>query len=698
VPVKDGGALLDEVLAAVAAQAPDELIVLDSGSNDDSVAIARHHGARVIEIDPATFKHGPTRNLAAEASRGDVVAFLTQDATPVPGWLDAIRDAFAADDDLGALFGPHLARPTTTPMIARELAEYFATFAGPGGPDDAKVFGPGDSTFLSNVNASYRRAAWDEIRFADLAYSEDQAFGKVLAAHPRWRKRYEPAAAVLHAHDYPAAEFFQRYFDEYRGLAETVGHREEIHPLHMVKDSLARARADARFVRRQGGSAPEQVVWATRAVRHHGGRRIAAVLGSRAAALPDRVEKLLSLEGRASRPGVRADASASPDEPVATVPLPPHHGGPYEAIARLAAQGQAPLTGDAALRVDRESLHVAVVIPWFRIGSGGHMTIFRLIEQLELRGHTCTIWVDDPLAFNPEGAAVLRGTIREHFRPLNAAVFKGFDNWFGADVVVATGWQTVYPTLLLPNCAARAYLVQDNEPDFYAASAERQFAEATYGFGMHGIAASPWLAKQVTDRGGTCGVFDLAADHDVYFPRKIDREDSTIAFYARFETPRRGVAIGALALEEVARRRPGTRIISFGTRNPAGIAVPSESAGILTADELARLYSQATVGLCLSLTNYSLIPGEMLACGLPCVDVDHPSAVGVFGQDGPVAFAQLDVGSIADRVIDLLDDAEQRERRSQAGLGFVGARTWEGAGRQVEAELRQALRIAGDVA
>ncbi len=691
VPVKDGGPLLDEMLAAVAAQRPDEIIVVDSGSRDGSVAVAERHGARVIEIDPATFKHGPTRNLAAEAATGDVLAFLTQDASPLPGWLDAIRAAFAADPDLGVMFGPHRARPDTSPMIARELEEYFATFEAPEG--GARTFVPGDPTFLSNVNAAYRRGCWEEIRFEDLAYSEDQAFGRAIERHPRWHKRYDPDCAVLHAHDYPPAEFFRRYFDEYRGLSETLGHREEIHPLFVVRDTLRQARADAAWVGRRGAPTGTKVRVAARAIRHHGGRRVAAVLGSRAASIPDGIERRLSLEGRASQPAQPAPELG--DAPVSTVHVPPHHGGPYEAITRLAQNGPAALTGDGPDRADRAVLHVAVVIPWFRVGSGGHMTIFRLMEQLERKGHVCTIWIDDPLGFNAEGAAVLRGTIREHFRPLNAPVFKGFEDWFGADVVLATGWQTAYTTMLLPNCGARAYLVQDNEPDFYAASAEREFAEATYGLGLHGIAASPWLAERVIERGGTCGVFDLAADHSVYYPRDLAREERTIAFYARAETPRRGVALGALALEQVVERRPDTRIVSFGTPNPAGIGVPSESAGVLSADELARLYSQATVGLCLSLTNYSLIPGEMLACGLPCVDVDHPSAVGVFGADGPVAFAQLEVGAVADRIVALLDDPGERARRAEAGREFVLARTWERAGEQLERQLREALRVGG---
>ena len=66
----------------------------------------------------------------------------------------------------------------------------------------------------------------------------------------------------------------------------------------------------------------------------------------------------------------------------------------------------------------------------------------------------------------------------EWFAPVRAPVFVGFDDWHGADVAVATGWETVYPLAVLPGCRARAYLVNDHEPEFFASSAQRAVRRA----------------------------------------------------------------------------------------------------------------------------------------------------------------------------------------------------------------------------
>jgi hypothetical protein len=98
------------------------------------------------------------------------------------------------------------------------------------------------------------------------------------------------------------------------------------------------------------------------------------------------------------------------------------------------------------------------------------------------------------------------------------------------------------------------------------------------------------------------------------------------------------------------------------------------------------------VGLCLSLTNFSLMPKEMLACGLPCVELARISAESIFGSDGPLELAPLDSTAIADSLQLLLEDGGEWERRSRAGIEFVASHTWDHATDEVEAGLRHALR------
>src|SRR5207248_8453132 len=140
--------------------------------------------------------------------------------------------------------------------------------------------------------------------------------------------------------------------------------------------------------------------------------------------------------------------------------------------------------------------------------------------------------------------------------------------------------------------------------------------------------------------------------------------------YSRHETPRRAVPIGLLALAELHRRRPDVRIALFGSRYPTDTSFPHMELGVLDPVELSWLYSEATVGLCLSLTNFSLMPKEMLACGLPCVELAGVSAESIFGSAGPLALAPLNPDQVADALERLLDDRSEWERRSRAGIEF----------------------------
>lgn len=693
IPVKDGARYLEEVLMALGREGVDEILVIDSGSRDGSVGIGRRAGADVLEIEPLSFGHGRTRNLGAERTSGDLICFLTQDATPVDGWLSAYRQAFTLDPRVGVAYGPHLPRPDTSPMIARELEQFFASFSPNGRP---VVQTTAEHTFLSNVNACYARSCWQEIRFRDLPYAEDQAFGRDLFT-TGWCKAYHPGAAVLHAHDYGRLEFMRRYFDEFRGLREATGHVETLRLRTAVRDVAAEVSADHRWMRTHQIDPLVRARWTATSAVHHGGRRVFSALGSRAHRLPDVTQRWLSLERRGSqrRAEIQDGAAEASPLPRGTIVGPRPVEECLEAAAEVWRHGPAPLLPPQRNLMQRSRLRIAMVIPPFSRGSGGHNTLFQLFSRLEGRGHVCTVWVQDfDGLLNGVWESVLRHNIVEYFAPIRAPVYKGFDRWHGADVVIATGWQTAHPVLRLDRCYARAYLVNDHEPDFYAPSAERLLAADTYRHGLHCLAASPWLRDLLIERyGASADAFTLGVDRDNYQPRPIERRRDTVVYYARPETPRRAVPIGLLSLAELHRRRPDLRIVLFGSDDPPATPFPYEHVGIVSPVQLSWLYSQATVGLCLSLTNFSLMPKEMLACGLPCVELAGISAESIFGGDGPLELAPPDPRSIADSIELLLDDRDRWERRSREGREFVVSHTWERATDEIEAGLRHAIGL-----
>lgn len=339
-------------------------------------------------------------------------------------------------------------------------------------------------------------------------------------------------------------------------------------------------------------------------------------------------------------------------------------------------------------------LRVAIVVPFFQRGSGGHTTIANLVRGLERLGHACTLWIDDPgrrLRSPEQAVADLRGW----FGPFDAEVRYGLDGFADADVAVATGWQTVASVRTLP-AAGRAYLVQDHEPEFFGTSVQRAWAEDSYRHGLYPITAGRWLADVMGERYGLpATAFDLGIDGERYRPQpEVARRDDVVIAYARRITPRRGVPVVLAALAELRRRRPGVEVWLYGNAGPVGADFPHRNLGVVAEAQLPALYAEATAGLVLSLTNYSLAAQEMLACGLPCVELDAPSVVAAFGRDGAVDVAPLDPPAIAGALERLLVDPGLRARRAQQGATLRAERTWERAARQVEAGLRAAIAHA----
>ncbi|MGB4440220.1 MAG: glycosyltransferase family 2 protein, partial [Sedimentibacter sp.] len=65
-----------------------EIVVVDSGSTDNTVEISRKYGATVIKIKPEEFSHSYSRNIGAEKATKEYLCVMTQDALPTSEyWL-----------------------------------------------------------------------------------------------------------------------------------------------------------------------------------------------------------------------------------------------------------------------------------------------------------------------------------------------------------------------------------------------------------------------------------------------------------------------------------------------------------------------------------------------------------------------------------------------------------------------------------
>lgn len=345
-----------------------------------------------------------------------------------------------------------------------------------------------------------------------------------------------------------------------------------------------------------------------------------------------------------------------------------------------------------------EALDVNWVLPAFaQGGAGGHMTIFRLVECLERFGHHQTLWLQNAGHFADQGLA--KRLIQRWYRPIGSRVHVRFlpddVRQISADVLIATDCWTAYPVAQVQNVKERFYLIQDFEPYFHAAGDLALIAEATYDFGFANLCAGTWLLERMQARGGWARAWELCADHDVYFPGKtlpaLADRPLRIAFYARRYTPRRAVTLGFAAFALLQQRGFPFQAELFGEADlQFDDAFPHVQHGILTPKELGELYRSCDLGVVFSTTNYSLIPLEMMACGLPVIEIDAESTRAIFKND-EVTFAGPMPYAIADAIESLAADPDRQALQRARGFAFTQATSWERSARVLEGALLERL-------
>ena len=324
----------------------------------------------------------------------------------------------------------------------------------------------------------------------------------------------------------------------------------------------------------------------------------------------------------------------------------------------------------------------ACVINWLilglLVGSGGHINTLRLIYNLEQRGYKCRIILTGGFS-DYSSTEEAKRKIRENFFPLDAEVSFGASSLKPAKITVATSWLTAYAARNFKGTQHRCYFVQDYEPHFYPHGSEYYFAEATYRMGFYGITAGNWLAhKLATEYGMQTTSMGFSYDRELYRPHtRLSFKIKQVFFYARPVTERRGFELGLLALNRVAQQLPDVEFILAGwDASTYYIPFKHKNAGSVAVKDLAKLYSQCDVALVLSMTNLSLLPLELMACGCPVVS-NNGANVEWLLNDSNAVLADPTPEALGDAIISLLQDDDKRMQLAEDGLKFAATTSWD---------------------
>lgn len=286
---KNAGNLFQEVLESLfACTGVDkaEIILIDSGSHDSTLKYAaRYQQIQIHQILPTEFGHGRTRNLGAKLSKGDIIVYLVQDAIPsTPGFLLRLVAPLTCPT-VAAAYGRQLPHISANPV-----EQFFLWATYPELPQTRHYDSSSEPTiqsiFFSNVCSAIKRQVWEQIPFNEsLIMSEDQQWAKEVL-QKGFSIIYEPAATVLHSHNYGLKHIFQRNFDSGCSLIGIVG---DSFP-RMVSYELNHLRKGIKYLINR-----DKAAWIPYFFLHEAARSLGFVLGQKSHLLLTRAKYYLSL-------------------------------------------------------------------------------------------------------------------------------------------------------------------------------------------------------------------------------------------------------------------------------------------------------------------------------------------------------------------------------------------------------------------
>ena len=227
IPTKNGSQYVEQLVRKLRTQRgilPCEIVLVDSGSTDGTVAIAESEGVKVLQISPNEFTHSFSRNSGAEITTGDYLLFMVQDALPLTNsWLWEMVTALETNK-LAAVSCAEYPRADCD-LFYRFLIQNHYDSAQ---PDQDRILGWNESCSsylglrssaqISDVAALIRRDVFKNYRYRT-AYAEDLDLG-IRLIRDGHRLGFLHRTRVLHSHTRSSYYFLKRGYVDARFLVE----------------------------------------------------------------------------------------------------------------------------------------------------------------------------------------------------------------------------------------------------------------------------------------------------------------------------------------------------------------------------------------------------------------------------------------------------------------------------------------------
>lgn len=320
-------------------------------------------------------------------------------------------------------------------------------------------------------------------------------------------------------------------------------------------------------------------------------------------------------------------------------------------------------------------MRAAWVLPSLIEGSGGHRTILQNVQYLIRKGYECDVYVEDK--GEVKNSEELRRQAETLFGKHDCRFILGYDIQGEYDIIFATAWFTAKVVRDCNSKAVKAYFIQDFEALFNPMGDGYILACNSYGYGLKPVTIGRWLShKMQTEYHTPSRYFDFCADRRIYRPLPDAKQEHAICFVYQPDKPRRCSVLGIEALGIVKFLRPDVKIYLYGSNIKGNVWFEHENLGIIPLEKCNALYNQCEVGLCISSSNPSRIPFEMMAAGLPVVDLYMENNFYDMPNEG-VRLAHTTPESIAQALIEILDHKEMAAEMSEAGKRYMADKDLE---------------------